>query len=313
VAFLDADCVPPPDFPAGLVEQLADPAVALVAPRVVSARRPLAQRRSGRIAAYERVRSALDMGPHPARVRPYSSVWFLPGAAMVARRDALADGFDERLRLGEDVDLVWRLDDAGWQVRYDPRNQVTHEDRVRPLAWYRRRVAYNTSVAPLLRRHPERVPVLFLSPAAATAWGAALAGVPAPLALVAVRALRLRRALSGRVPHATRLGTRLSFGMTVHEARDLARALIGPWAPFAAVAVWATRDRTLARRLGALVAAMAAWDWVVDRPALDPLSYCALRVADETSRGVGIWLGCVREGDFRALLARRPPRPRRRL
>jgi hypothetical protein len=252
------------------------------------------------------------MGPHPAHVRPYSSVWYLPGAAMVARRDALADGFDERLRLGEDVDLVWRLHDTGWQVRYDPRTEVAHEDRVRPLAWYRRRVAYNSSVAPLLRRHPERVPVLFLSPSAATAWGAALAGIPAPVVLAAVRALRLRRALSGRVPHAASWAARLSFGITAHEARDLARALIGPWAPFAAAAVWGTRDRTLARRLVVLVAAMAAWDWVVDRPALDPLSYFALRVADETSRGVGIWLGCLREHDFRALLAQRRPPPSRR-
>jgi hypothetical protein len=127
-----------------------------------------------------------------------------------------------------------------------------------------------------------------------------------------MRALRLRRALSGRVPDAARLGARLSFGMTVHEARDLARALIGPWAPFAAAALWATRDCALARRLGALVAAMAVWDWAVDRPALDPLSYGALRLADETSRGVGIWFGCLRERDFRALLARRAPSPRRR-
>ena len=312
VAFLDADCVPPPDFPAGLVEHLADPAVALVAPRVVSAQRQSAQHLPGAIAAYEHARTAVDMGPRQARVRPYSSVWYVPSAAMVGRRDALGRGFDERLRLGEDVDLVWRLHDAGWQVLYDPGTEVGHEDRVRLAAWYRRRVAYNSSAAPLLRRHPERVPVLFLSPAAAAAWGAALAGVPAPLALGAIRALRLRRTLAGPVPHAASLAARLAAGATVHEGRDLARALIGPWAPFAAAAVWATGDRALARRLVSLVAAMAAWDWVVDRPPLDPLSYGALRVADETSRGVGIWLGCLREHDFRALLARRPPPPGRR-
>ena len=74
---------------------------------------------------------------------------------MVARRDALGGGFDEQLALAEDVDLVWRLHDAGWQVRYEPRTHVAHQDRVDPLAWYRRRVAYNESVAPLLRRHPD--------------------------------------------------------------------------------------------------------------------------------------------------------------
>ena len=60
---------------------------------------------------------------------------------MVARREALGSGFDEGLPLGEDVDLVWRLHDAGWQVRYEPGIRVAHDDRVEPAAWYRRRVA----------------------------------------------------------------------------------------------------------------------------------------------------------------------------
>ena len=226
IAFLDADCVPPPEFPGELLGHLDDPGLALIAPRIVSR-----VRHPGRIARYERVRSALDMGAHPALVRPYAQVWYVPSAAMVARREALGAGFDEALHLGEDVDLVWRLRDAGWQVRYDPRIAVAHEDRVRPAAWYRRRVAYNESVAPLLRRHPERVPVLFLSPIAAFAWGAALGGSPAPVvALTALRAARLRRALAGRLPGAGAWAVRAALDTTVREARDLGRALAGPWA-----------------------------------------------------------------------------------
>jgi hypothetical protein len=57
---------------------------------------------------------------------------------------------------------------------------------------------------------------------------------------------------------------------------------------------------------------MIVRDWLTDRPALDPLSYAALRLADESSRGAGIWLGCLRARDFRGLLPRRPPPPRRR-
>jgi mycofactocin glycosyltransferase len=308
VAFLDADCVPPAGFPGGLTEHLGDPAVALVAPRVRSA-----GRLPGRIAAYERARSALDMGPYPARVRPYSSVWYVPSAAMVARRDALGRGFDEQLRLGEDVDLVWRLHDAGWQVRYDPRSTVTHEDRLQPLAWYRRRVAYNESVAPLLRRHPTRVPVMFLSPPAAVAWGLALAGLAAPVAaLGGLRALRLRAVLSRYLPRAGALAARLSAEVTLHEARDLGRALAGPWSVFALGAVLARRDRALAGRLCALIIGMAVHDWLEDRPDLGPLSYGALRLADESTRGAGIWIGCLRGRDFRALRPRRPPPPSRR-
>jgi mycofactocin system glycosyltransferase len=319
VAFLDADCLPPPRFPAGLVDHLADPAVALVAPRIVSSspRIVSSARRAGPIAAYERRRSALDMGPRPSPIRPYSAVWYVPSAALVARRAALDPGFDEDLSLGEDVDLVWRLHDAGWQLRYDPRVTVAHEARVRPAAWYRRRVAYNESVAPLLVRHPERVPVLFLTPPAALAWAAAVAGWTGPLlALAGVRAYRLRRALRSRVPHAVAWSARMSADTTVREGRDLARAIAGPWAPFAAGLLFGLPDgrrrRLLTRRLGALVAAMAFGDWFTDRPDLDPLRYAALRLADESTRGLGIWIGCARARDFRGLLARHPPIPSRR-
>jgi mycofactocin glycosyltransferase len=311
VAFLDADCLPPPGFPGHLVDHLADPAIGLVAPRVVST-----PRGNGAIAAYERSHSALDMGPRPSLIRPYGPVWYVPSAAMVARRDALASGFDEDLSLGEDVDLVWRLHDAGWQLRYDPRITVAHEARLRPAAWYRRRVAYNESVAPLLRRHPERVPVLFLTPRTGLAWAAALTGSPGPLlALATARARHLHRRLRGRVPGASGRAARASVEMTVHEGCDLARAIAGPWAPAAVGLLAAARGRhrrALARRLGALVIAMALADWFADRPDLDPMRYAALRLADESTRGLGIWLGCARERDFRGLLPRRPPPPSRR-
>jgi mycofactocin glycosyltransferase len=268
-------------------------------------------RRQTPIATYERHRSALDMGPRPSPIRPYSPVWYVPSAAMVARRDALGAGFDEDLSLGEDVDLVWRLHDAGWQLRYDPRITVAHEARVRPRAWYRRRVAYNESVALLLRRHPERLPVLFMGPPAAFAWGAALGGSPVPvLALAALRAVRLRRAVADRLPSAGVWASRAALDATAREAHDLGRALAGPWAPFAVGLLRAVpRAR---RRVAMLLAAMLVRDWLDDRPALDPLSYAALRLVDESSRGVGIWLGCLRERDFTGLLPRRPPPPGRR-
>ena len=103
--------------------------------------------------------------------------------------------------------------------------------------------------------------------------------------------------------------------MTVHEGRDLARAIAGPWAPFALALFAAAGGRLrgpLARRLGVLLIAMALADWFSDRPDLDPLRYSALRLADESTRGLGIWLGCARERDFRGLLPRRPPPPGQR-
>ncbi len=173
--------------------------------------------------------------------------------------------------LGEDVDLVWRLHDAGWQVRYDPAVVVAHEVRVGLASWFRRRVAYNESAAPLLARHPERVPVLFLAPRAALAWAAALGGSPAALlALTGARAFRVRGVLAGRVPRAGARASRIALEVSLHEGRDLARAIAGPWLPFALAAIAAApgrpRRRRLAARLARLVGAMALGDWIVDRP-----------------------------------------------
>ena len=53
----------------------------------------------------------------------------MPSAALLVRADVVdgPDLFDPALRGGEDVDLVWRLGEAGWDVRYEPSSTVAHE------------------------------------------------------------------------------------------------------------------------------------------------------------------------------------------
>ncbi len=54
---------------------------------------------------------------------------WVSGACFVVRREAFEQvgGFDEAYFMYlEDVDLCWRLGQAGWQVRYDPSAEVTH-------------------------------------------------------------------------------------------------------------------------------------------------------------------------------------------
>ena len=88
----------------------ADPAVALVAPRIIGL-----SHSNNMIARYEAVRSSLDLGRREAPVVPYGTVSYVPSAAIICRRSALtaAGGFDETLRCGEDVDLCWRLVEIG--------------------------------------------------------------------------------------------------------------------------------------------------------------------------------------------------------
>ena len=116
VAFLDSDCVPEPGWIERLAAHLADPAVAAAAPRMVAV--PAGPSWAGR---YTTAACCLDLGDAEARVVPGTRVAYVPTAALVVRRAALARGagagsvFDPALRWGEDVDLVWRLHAAGWR------------------------------------------------------------------------------------------------------------------------------------------------------------------------------------------------------
>ncbi|HET7312469.1 MAG TPA: mycofactocin biosynthesis glycosyltransferase MftF [Mycobacteriales bacterium] len=165
VAFVDSDCLASASALRALARHFGDPVVAAAAPRVLPAR---GDGRSSSAAG----RSPLDMGELPAAVAPGSRVGYVPSTALVVRRQVLValGGFDESLRYGEDVDLCWRLHDAGWSLRYDPRVGVRH---VEPEGWpaLARRFHYGTSAGPLARRHPGAL------------RGPSLRGITAPVAL----------------------------------------------------------------------------------------------------------------------------------
>ncbi len=125
VAFLDSDCVPLPGWLDRLLPHFADPAVGAVAPRIAAH-----QAGTGWLARYEGASSTLDMGARPSIVRPGARVSYVPGAALVVRKAAAGDGFADAMRVGEDVDFVWRLAAAGWRVRYEPSAVMGHDHRV---------------------------------------------------------------------------------------------------------------------------------------------------------------------------------------
>ncbi|MGN6472945.1 MAG: mycofactocin biosynthesis glycosyltransferase MftF, partial [Mycobacteriales bacterium] len=191
VAFVDSDCRVAPGWLDRLAGHFTDPVVGAVAPRVMSSRRQAAARYRDRC-------GLLDLGPDEARVRPLGSVGYVPTAALVVRRSALADvgAFDDELRYGEDVDLVWRLDAAGWRVRYDPAVAVSHDEPIDWPARLTKRFRYGTAAAPLAQRHPDASAHLVASAWPIAFVAAAVARRPKP-ALVAALAtfVSTRRAL----------------------------------------------------------------------------------------------------------------------
>ncbi|HEX3606474.1 MAG TPA: mycofactocin biosynthesis glycosyltransferase MftF, partial [Candidatus Dormibacteraeota bacterium] len=277
VAFVDSDCELGPGWLDGLLPHLDDPAVGLVAPRVAA---PAAASGDGLLARYERVRSPLDMGARESAVAEGAAVPYVPAAVLLVRREAAlaAGGFDERMRVGEDVDFVWRLVTAGWLARYEPAVEVLHAPRTRLRDWLGRRAAYGSSAAALARRHPGRLAAIRLHPAAALGWGLLLAGRPLSAgALGAVGTLRLARRL-GPLEHPWREAARLTAAGQGATAGALAAQLARTWWP-AAVLAAALAPRTR-RPLVAAAVLPALLDWGRRRPDLDPLLYCGLHLLD---------------------------------
>ena len=318
VAFLDSDVVPGPGWLAPLLAHLADPAVALAAPRITAL--PPSGRPPGWLDRYERLRSSLDLGPEPGPIVPRTRVAYVPSAALLVRRAALGAGFDEGLRVAEDVDLVLRLHAAGWRLRYEPAASVAHEHRARPVDWWTRKAFYGTGAAALALRHPGSVPPLVLAP-----WAAAvclLVGAQRRSALVSAAGVtgvawwRVRRTLApagGTGPGAQPARPPASGGARLRQPGRVAALLVGlglvsaahqaagllvrHWWPVAAVGC--LRSRRVRRAV--LVAALAEGllDWRRHRPeqpehGLDPVRYVLAHRADDLGYGAGLWWGALR-------------------
>lgn len=305
LAFLDSDCVPEPGWLATLAAHLADPRVAAVAPRV----RPLRGGTGGRpgLRAFLAACSPLDMGPHEALVTPTGAVPYVPTAALLVRRTALEEhAFDPELRHGEDVDLVWRLHDAGWRVRYEPDAVVRHAE---PTDWrvaLDRRRRYGTAAAGLARRHPGRLVHLVIAPWPAAVAALALGGRPRlAVALLSLHAARLTRRLRARgVPGRRAPGLCLqALGATLVGLGRAATMLAAPVLAGACVSR-RTRRPALALLLGPPLA-----EWVRRRPEIDPLRWSLACVADDLAYGAGVWEGCLRARTLAPLV----PRPMSRV
>ncbi|EUA06662.1 glycosyl transferase group 2 family protein [Mycobacterium xenopi 4042] len=110
-------------------------------------------------------------------------------------------GFDETLRAGEDVDLCWRLVEAGARLRYEPIALVAHDHRTELRDWLARKAFYGSSAAPLSARHPDKTAPLVISGSALAMWilmsiGSAI-GYLASLAVAGLTGRRIARKMQG--------------------------------------------------------------------------------------------------------------------
>src|SRR5262249_34110354 len=104
----------------------------------------------------------------------------IPGCNMAYRREALEaiNGFDPIFRqAGDDVDLCWRLQQAGMWITFAPRAFVCHRRRQDPKAYLRQQAGYGAAEALLRFKHPAKFNVLGGGKWRGMLYGASLRGL----------------------------------------------------------------------------------------------------------------------------------------
>jgi mycofactocin system glycosyltransferase len=306
VAFLDSDVVPRRGWLEALLGHFCDPAVALVAPRIVGL-----QRAEKLVARYEAVRSSLDLGLREAPVVPYGTVSYVPSAAIICRRSVLneVDGFDETLKSGEDVDLCWRFVEAGARLRYEPIALVAHDHRTQLRDWLLRKSFYGESAAPLAVRHPGKAAPMVISGWSLVVWvlmamGSCL-GYLASMVVALITGRRIARSLRTVDTEPKEAAVVAAHGLW-SAALQLTSAICRPYWPVALLAAILFRRCRQVVLVAAIVDGLA--DWLARRGNVDDdtkpvglLAYVLLKRLDDLAYGVGLWTGVVRERNIGAL------------
>ena len=309
VAFVDSDVQADAVDLVRLARHLDDPAVALVGPRVVGhshASRPRWFER------YDVIASSLSLGSVPATVRPGASVAWLPSACLVGRTAMLGSGFDAAMRVGEDVDLVWRLGDAGHRVRYDPDVEARHDVRTTVCAWLGRKMFYGTGGADLAARHGSHVAPAVLSPTLAVAGAALLLRrrwtLPVAGAAYAVATRSVARGLPASVDRGTRvrIAARIAARGLGWAARQESSLLLRHWWPLAALGLPSAHVRRAVATALVIDACVAVREAAgADGPALPLPVLLAGRRLDDLAYGTGLWWGALRRRSLTVLAPRR--------
>lgn len=300
ILFLDAGVVVPPSTSGKrevretwidqLCGHLTDEGVAAVAPRVASTPG------SSLVDQYEVLFSPLDLGPNHSLVGTQHRVTYVPTACLLTKLEVLAStgGFDETMRYGEDVDLLWRIG-RETQVRYDPSVVVHHHPRRNLRALALQRFHYATAAAALAERHPGasapwRSSIVGIAGVALATFGHPVTAMVVGIGPVTVLADRLR-------PTATPLATSARLLLVGHQwtARSFAENMGRTWI---AGAVMATAVPAL--RTPSILWVIAGWLRRLTTTRSIPM--LAIGIVDDVSYGVGSAVGAARHCSFRSLL-----------
>jgi mycofactocin system glycosyltransferase len=266
---------------------------ALIAPRVIGSEgRSLRER-------FDRRNGTLDLGPEPGRIGARKAINFVPSAAMLLRTGILDAPFDETLLVGEDVDLVWRLEEAGWNLLYRPEYLVTHRTRATWSAWLTQRYCYARAAADLSERHGEQAAPVRGSALTIGAWVLLFSGYTTPA--ISLFSLSKRRLDASLIRFDNDALSAIIFAKAaLRPGPRLARQLLRTYGPaLLGACLFSKRIRRLTFT-AVLLGGIDRW-WRSERD-LDPLRFIAVSTLEDLAYATGLSAGAMRRRSPKALL-----------
>ena len=302
LAFIDSDCIADPQWLLELVPYFQDERLALVGGYVD------AYYRRTWLDRFEEVQSPLNMGREMALGVGPDSDFYVPTCNVLIRKEVYLrlGGLDEDLRLGEDVDLCWRLKAQGHHLLYVPKGKVRHQHRAHFWPAYRRRFDYGTSEAFLFTQH-RRVRKRF-------PWkptGAALAGLLALLLLTGalellagVAAVWLGHSWQQRRLLQEKIGLALPWCLLLAATGKEQLAWLYFFTLhlqryylvlFCLLALWWPQTAPL---VAVIILLPVALEYCRRRPRLPFLAYAFFFLAEQIFYQLGVFWGCVKAWSF---------------
>ncbi len=300
IAFIDSDCIADPEWLAELTPYFQDDRVALVGGYVDS------YYNRTRLDRFESVGSPLNMGSEILIGAGDRSVLYVPTCNMLVRRSAYKSvgGLDAALRVGEDVDLCWRVLGAGHRLMYVPKGRVKHKHRNRFWPGFLRRFDYGVSEPALYAAHPraaKRFPrqtggLLFLASAGLGLVFKSWLFFPVAGAVLAAEAVLRQRGINRACGVETPLGFREILRATLRShlllAFYLSHHIIRYYLlPLLLLSVLLPR---LAPLLTALIVFPVVVGYLRKRPRTDPFSYGFFFIIAQLFYGAGVLWGSIR-------------------
>jgi hypothetical protein len=215
-------------------------------------------------------------------------------------------GFNEKLVVGEEFDLCWRLRAHGCHIEYRPEGRVYHKHRNNLTAFCRRRFEYGTSEPLLNRLHPEKIKQMVFPPLALSFWAGIILAVSlgqlfwllfAAGAFISQCAKKLSKIRKSGTPVETSLLVlsvfRGNLAFFYHIAAFVSRyylllsLILVPIAPAVSVVI------LLLHMLAATV------EHVIKKPSLNPITFLFYFSLEQLSYQLGVWWGCFKNICFR--------------